>query len=64
MRYSNIDWRSTFSETRDSFAGLDISMDETYVRVLDRDGVVVRESKTISTAGAVGIHLGLRISRF
>jgi hypothetical protein len=26
-------------------------MDETYVRVLDREGMVVRESKTISTAG-------------
>jgi hypothetical protein len=30
----------------DYFAGLDISMDETHVCVLDREGVVVRESKT------------------
>ena len=34
----------------DYFAGLDISMDETHVCVLDREGVVVRESKTESTA--------------
>jgi hypothetical protein len=30
----------------DYFAGLDISMDETHVCVLDREGEVVRESKT------------------
>jgi hypothetical protein len=30
----------------DYFAGLDISMDETHVCALDREGVVVRESKT------------------
>ena len=30
----------------DYFAGLDISMDKTHVCVLDREGVVVRESKT------------------
>ena len=29
----------------DYFAGLDISMDETHVCVLDREGTVVRESK-------------------
>jgi transposase len=29
----------------DYFAGLDISMDETHVCVLDREGVVARESK-------------------
>jgi hypothetical protein len=34
----------------DYFAGLDISMDETHVCVLDREGVVVRESKAESTA--------------
>jgi hypothetical protein len=28
----------------DYFSGLDISMDETHVCVLDREGVVVRES--------------------
>jgi transposase len=27
----------------DYFAGLDISMDETHVCILDREGVVVRE---------------------
>ena len=34
----------------DYFAGLDISMDETHVCVLDREGVVIHESKTASTA--------------
>ena len=29
----------------DYFAGLDISMDETYVCVLDREGAVVRETR-------------------
>ena len=37
----------------DYFAGLDISMDETHVCVLDREGVVVRESKTSSTAQSI-----------
>ena len=32
----------------DYFAGRDISMDETHVCVLDREGEVVRESKTVS----------------
>ena len=31
----------------DYFAGLDISMDETYVCVLDREGAVVRESNAV-----------------
>jgi hypothetical protein len=35
----------------DYFAGLDISMDETHVCVLNREDVVVRESKTESTGG-------------
>jgi transposase len=39
------------------FAGLDISMDETHVCVLDREGVVVHEGKTASTAGAIAIEL-------
>src|ERR1700691_6707589 len=39
------------------FAGLDISMDETHVCVLDREGVVVRESKTESTAQAIAVEL-------
>ena len=37
----------------DYFAGLDISMDETHVCVLDREGAVVRESKAASTAEAI-----------
>jgi transposase len=41
----------------DYFAGLDISMDKTHVCVLDRDGVVVRESKTESTAEAIAGEL-------
>ena len=41
----------------DYFAGLDISMDETHVCVLDREGMVVRESKTESTAQAVANEL-------
>src|SRR5271168_186407 len=41
----------------DYFAGLDISMDETHVCVLDREGVVVRESKTASTAEAIASEL-------
>jgi hypothetical protein len=36
----------------DYFAVLDISMDETHVCVLDRDGVVVHRTKTASTAEA------------
>ena len=41
----------------DYFAGLDISMDETHVCVLDREGVVVGESKTESTAQAIAGEL-------
>ena len=41
----------------DYFAGLDISMDETHVCVLDREGVVVRESKTKLTAEAIADEL-------
>ena len=41
----------------DYFAGLDISMDETHVCVLDREGVVVRESKTASTAESIADEL-------
>ena len=37
----------------DYFAGLDISMDETHVCVLDREGEVVHESKSASTAEAI-----------
>ena len=41
----------------DYFAGLDISMDETHVCVLDREGVVVYESKSESTAEAIAGEL-------
>jgi hypothetical protein len=41
----------------DYFAGLDISMDETHVCVLDREGVVVRESKAASMAEAIAGEL-------
>ena len=41
----------------DYFAGLDISMDETHVCVLDREGVVVRESMAASTAEAIAGEL-------
>jgi len=41
----------------DYFAGLDISMDETQVCVLDREGLVVRESKLASTAEAIAGEL-------
>jgi transposase len=39
------------------FAGLDISMDETHICVFDREGAVVYESKTISTAEAIADEL-------
>ena len=41
----------------DYFAGLDISMDETHVCVVDREGEVVHESKTASTAQAIAVEL-------
>ena len=41
----------------DYFAGLDISKDETHVCVVDREGEVVRESKTELTAQAVANEL-------
>jgi transposase len=44
------------------FAGLDISMDETHVCVLDREGAVVYESKTISTAEAIADELAKALS--
>ena len=37
----------------DYFAGLDISMDETHVCVVDRDGAVVYEGKSASMAEAI-----------
>src|SRR3984957_11608791 len=41
----------------DSFAGLDISMDETHICVVDRDGAVVYEGKSASTAEAIAGEL-------
>ena len=41
----------------DYFAGLDISMDETHVCVLDREGVVIHEGKSASTAAAIAGEL-------
>jgi transposase len=41
----------------DYFAGLDISMDDTHVCVLDREGAVVYERKTTSTAQAIADEL-------
>jgi transposase len=41
----------------DYFAGLDISMDETHVCVLDREGLVVHESRSASTPGAIACEL-------
>ncbi len=35
------------------FAGLDISMEETHVCVVDREGAVIHEAKTVSTAEAI-----------
>jgi transposase len=41
----------------DYFAGLDISMDETHICVVDRDGSVVYEGKSASTAEAIADKL-------
>jgi transposase len=41
----------------DYFAGLDISMEETHVCVVDRDGAVVHEAKTASTPEAIAASL-------
>jgi transposase len=41
----------------DYFAGLNISMDETHVCVLDREGVIIYESKVSSTAEAISVEL-------
>jgi len=41
----------------DYFAGLDISMDETRICVLDREGAVVYEGKSASTAEAIADEL-------
>ena len=41
----------------DYFAGLDISMDETHICVVDREGAVVYEGKSASTAEAIADKL-------
>ncbi len=41
----------------DYFAGLDISMDETHVCVVDREGAVIHEGKSASTAEAIADEL-------
>ena len=41
----------------DYFAGLDISMDETRVCVVDREGVVLHEGKSASLAEAIAGEL-------
>ena len=41
----------------DDLAGLDISMDETHVCVVDRDGAVVYEGKSASMAEAIADEL-------
>ena len=41
----------------DYFAGLDISMDETHVCIVDREDEVVYEGKTASTAQAIADEL-------
>ena len=43
----------------DYFAGLDISMDETHICVLDREGVIVYEGKTASSAEAIAGELAV-----
>ena len=39
------------------FAGLDVSMEETHVCVVDRDGVVIHEAKVSSAPGAIAVAL-------
>ena len=39
------------------FAGLDISMEETRMCVIDREGVVVHEQRTASTPEAIAAPL-------
>ena len=39
------------------FAGLDVSMEETHVCVLDREGIVIHEAKAASTSEAIADEL-------
>jgi hypothetical protein len=41
------------------FAGLDVSMDETHICVVDRDGSVVLETKTTTSPAAIASGLAL-----
>jgi len=41
----------------DYFAGLDISMNETHICVVDREGAVIHEGKSASTAEAIANEL-------
>jgi transposase len=41
----------------DYFAGLDVSMEETHVCVLDREGAVIHEGKATSTPAAIADEL-------
>ena len=40
------------------FAGLDVSMEETHICVLDREGALIREGKTRSSPAAIADFLG------
>ena len=39
------------------FAGLDVSMEETHICVLDREGVLIREGKTVTSPKAISDFL-------
>lgn len=39
------------------FAGLDVSMEETHICVLDREGGLIREGKTLTSPGAIADYL-------
>lgn len=41
----------------DYFAGLDVSMGETHICILDREGVLIREGKAASTPKAISEFL-------
>ena len=41
----------------DYYAGLDVSMEETHICVMDRDGVVVHETKVASTPADIDAAL-------
>ena len=42
------------------FAGLDVSMEETHVCVVDRDGVIVHQAKVPSTPADIEAELAKR----